>query len=106
MPRKNRIIFKDNNGNIIKGSEIDLVNNPDIILQSNDLAAFIAMDWMKNWWPSRLPQKRLDYFINDNKQDYYNARIIINWMSSKPQEYADNAQSYLNRMNNGSISMA
>ena len=90
--------FKDNDGNIIKWSEIDLVNNPDIILQSNDLAIFIAMDWMKNGWPSRQNTKRLDYYINDNKQDYYNARIIINWMSSKPQEYADRAQAYLDKL--------
>ncbi len=95
--------FKDNNGNIIKGSEVDLVNNPDIILQSNDLAIFIAMDWMKNWWPYRAENKRLDYYINDNKQDFYNARIIINWMTSKPQEYADRAQQYLNKLWNWSI---
>ena len=95
--------FKDNNGNIIKGSEVDLVNNPDIILQSNDLAVFIAMDWMKNWWPYRAENKRLDYYINDNKQDFYNARIIINWMTSKPQEYADRAQQYLNKLWNWSV---
>ena len=93
--------FKDNNWNTLKWSEIDLVNNPDIILQSNDLAIFIAMDWMKNGWPSRQDTKRLDYYINDNKQDYYNARIIINWMSSNPWLYADNAQSYLAKMNKG-----
>ena len=98
--------FKDNNGNIIKWSEIDLVKNPDIIIQSNDLAAFIAMDWMKNWGPSRQDTKKLDYYINDNKQDYYNARIIINWMTSKPQEYANNAQLYLNKLWNGSVDHA
>jgi len=90
--------FKDNSGNVIKWSEIDLVKNPDIILQSNDLAAFIAMDWMKNWWPSRQNTKRLDYYINDNKQDYYNARIIINWMSSNPKWYANMAQTYLDKL--------
>ena len=95
--------FKDNDGNTLKWSEIDLVNNPDIILQSNDLAAFIAMDRMKNWWPYRADNKRLDYYINDNKQDYYNARIIINWMSSSPDKYASNAQQYLNKLRNWSI---
>jgi hypothetical protein len=95
--------FKDNNGNILKWSEIDLVNNPDIILKSNDLAAFILMDWMKNGWPDRIETKKLSHYINDNKQDYYNARIIINWMSSKPQEYANNAQSYLAKLWNWSI---
>lgn len=90
--------FKDNNGNTLKWSEIDLVNNPDIILQSNDLAAFILMDWMKNWWPDRIETKKLSHYINDNKQDYYNARIIINWMTSKPQEYANNALAYLDKL--------
>lgn len=95
--------FKDNNWNVIKWSSVDLVKNPDMILQSNDLAAFILMDWMKNGWPDRLQKKRLDYYVNDNKQDYYNARIIINGMSSKPQEYVNNAQAYLNKLWNWSI---
>ena len=95
--------FKDNDGNTLKWSEIDLVNNPDVILQSNDLAAFIAMDRMKNWWPDRLETKKLSYYINDTKTDYYNARIIINWMSSKPQEYADNALAYQNKLWNWSV---
>ena len=95
--------FKDNDGNDLKWSEIDLVNNPDVILQSNELAAFILMDWMKNGWPNRVDTKKLDYYINinDNKQDYYNARSIVNWMSSKPQVYASNAQTYLKKLDNG-----
>ena len=95
--------FKDNAGNTLKWSEIDLVNNPDIILQSNDLAIFIAMDWMKNWWPNRQETKRLDHYINGDKTDFYNARIIINWMSSNPWMYADNAQKYLDKMNGSSL---
>lgn len=95
--------FKDNNWNILKWSEIDLVNNPDIILQSNDLAIFIAMDRMKNWWPDRVETKKLSYYINDKKTDYYNARIIINWMSSKPQQYANDALAYQNKLWNWAI---
>ena len=90
--------FKDNDWNTLRWNEIDLVNNPDVILNSNDLAAFIAMDWMKNWWPDRVETKKLSYYINDTKTDYYNARIIINWMSSKPQEYANNAQAYADKL--------
>ena len=90
--------FKDNNWDILKWSQIDLVKNPNIILESNDLAAFILMDWMKNWWPDRLETKKLSHYINENKQDYYNARIIINWMTSKPQEYANNALAYLDKL--------
>lgn len=92
--------FKDNNWNTLKWSQIDLVHNPDIILQSNDLAAFILMDWMKNWWPDRVENKKLSYYINDTKTDYYNARIIVNGMSSQPQLYADNAQAYVDAMEN------
>ncbi len=90
--------FKDNNWNTLKWSEIDLVRNPDVILQSNDLAAFILMDWMKNWWPDRTETKKLSYYINDTKADYYHARAIVNWMSSQPQLYADNAQTYVDTM--------
>lgn len=95
--------FKDNQWNLIKWSDVDLVKNPNLILQSNDLAVFILMDWMKYWWPNRLERKRLDHYINENKQDYYNARIIINGMSSKPQEYANNAQTYLAKLEKESI---
>ena len=90
--------FKDNNWNILNCNQIDLVYNPDIVLQSNDLAAFIIMDWMKNGWPDRIKSKRLDYHINSTKTDYYHARIIVNGMSSKPQQYADTALAYQNKI--------
>ncbi len=93
--------FKDNDGNIIKWSEIDLVNNPDIILQSNDLAIFIAMDWMKNWWPGRRESQKLSYYINDSKLDFTNARRIINW-TDKAKIFANDAQAYLTKLWNGS----
>jgi len=90
--------FKDNNWNILRWSQIDLVHNPDVILQSNDLAAFILMDWMKNWWPDRVEKKKLSYYINNTKTDYYHARSIVNGMSSKPQKYADDALAYQNKL--------
>ena len=95
--------FKDNDWNIIAGKEVDLVNNPDITLQSNELAAFILMYWMKNW---TFTWKKLDDFINDNDTDFYNARSIVNWMSSKPRDYADNAQLYLDKINNSGLTSA
>ena len=67
------------------------------------MATFILMDWMKNGWPDRLEKKKLSYYINDQKTDYYNARIIINWMTSKPQEYANTALAYQNKLWNGSV---
>lgn len=90
--------FKDNNWNILKWSQIDLVKNPNIILQSNELAAFILIDWMKNWWPDRVETKKLSYYINDKKTDYYHARSIVNGMSSKPKEYENNALAYQNKL--------
>lgn len=86
--------FKDNDGNILKGSDIDLVKDPDIILKSNDLAAFILVHWMENWiftW------KKLDDFINDTKTDFVGARQIVNW-NDMAQKWADYAQSYLNTL--------
>ena len=96
--RNSWLDFKDNNGNTIKWSEVDLVNDPDLILASNDLAVFILVDWMKNGWPYRVNTKRLDYYFNSTKEDYYNARIIINGMSSSPQKYASVAKSYYNKL--------
>ena len=53
---------------------------------------------MKNWWPDRVQSKKLDNYINDSKTDYYNARSIVNWMSSKPQTYADMAKNYFDKI--------
>ncbi|MBR4633801.1 hypothetical protein IKO50_02305 [bacterium] len=47
-----------------------------------------------------MENKKLSYYINDTKTDYYNARIIVNGMSSQPQLYADNAQAYVDAMGN------
>ena len=57
---------------------------------------------MKNWWPDRTETKKLSYYINDTKADYYHARAIVNWMSSQPQLYADNAQAYVDTMGSSS----
>ena len=55
---------------------------------------------MKNWWPNREENKKLSHYINETKTDYYHARAIVNWMSSQPQLYADNAQTYVDTMEN------
>ena len=94
--------FKDNDGNIIKSSEIDLVNNPDIILTSNELAIFIAIHWMKNWiftW------KKLDDYINDNETNYVAARAVVNG-SDKADSFASNAQAYYSKLDGSETSMA
>ena len=71
--------FKDNNWNILTWDKLDLVKNPDTVLESDDLASFILIDWMKNWWPYRQDSKKLSNYINNNKTDFFNARYIINW---------------------------
>jgi hypothetical protein len=81
--------FKDNQWNVLKN--IDIVKNPDIILQSNELSAFILIYGMKY---GSFTNKKLADFINKNTTDFYNARSIINGMSSAPKKYAQFAQEY------------
>jgi hypothetical protein len=97
--QKSWITFKDNQWQ--KLEDIDIVKNPDIILSSNELAAFILIRGMKKWlfrwkWNTRYS---LDHFINSQKVDFYNARNIINWMSSKPSKYAGFANQYITQLN-------
>ena len=94
--------FKANDGNIIKWSEIDLVNNPDIILKSNELAIFIAIHWMKNW---TFTWEKLDDYINNKETDFVGARAIVNG-SDKADSFARNAQLYLDDLNRGTVSLA
>ena len=77
--RESWLNFRDNNGNIIMWSSVDLEKDPDLVLNSNDLASFILIDWMKNWWPYRQETKKLSHYINNDKVDFFNARYIINW---------------------------
>ena len=77
--RNSWLNFRDNDGNIITWRDVDLEKDPDLVLNSNDLASFILIDWMKNWWPYRQETKKLSHYINDNKMDFFNARYIINW---------------------------
>ena len=88
--------FMDNDWNIIKWSEIDLVNNPDLILQSNDLALFILVYWMENW---TFTWKKLDDFIKNEKADYVGARRIVNWQD-KANQFAMDARTYENSVEN------
>ena len=86
--------FKDNEGKTLKCSDIDLVKDPDTILRSNDLAAFILVHWMENWiftW------KKLDNFINETKTDFVGARQIVNG-NNLAQKWANYAQSYLDTL--------
>ena len=88
--------FKDNDGGIIKCSDIDLVKDPDLILKSNELAAFILVHWMKNW---TFTWRKLDDFIKDWKTNYIAARGVVNW-SDRAKEFANYANTYLNKITN------
>lgn len=87
--------FKDNSWNLLSTEKLDLVKNPDVIEQSDDLAAFILVYWMKN---GSFTGKKLDDFIKPNKTDFYNSRSIINWMSSSPDKYENRAKEYLEKI--------
>lgn len=100
--RDSKLKFRDNNWNVITWDRLDLVKNPDTVLESNDLASFILIDWMKNWWPYRQDSKKLSHYINGNKMDYFNARYIINWDKNYVRNwkkvwdmYKEYAQDYL-----------
>lgn len=92
--QKSELNFKDNNWNIIKWKDVDLVKNPDLILKSNDLAAFILVYWMKNW---SFTGKKLKDYINWDKCDFKNSRRIINW-TSKADFFARYANEYLAKL--------
>jgi hypothetical protein len=92
--QKSWLNFKDNNWNILNWKTIDLVKNPDLILQSNDLAAFILVYWMRNW---SFTWKKLDNYINNQKCDFKNARRIINW-TDHADKFVWFAEDYLNKL--------
>lgn len=87
--------FKDNSWKYMAERELNLVQHPDSILKSNDLAAFILVYWMKEWL---FTWKKLSDFINEDKADFYNARSIVNGMSSIPHKYKQYAKEYLSRI--------
>lgn len=86
--------FKDNNGNVIKSWDVDLVANPDLVLKSNEIALFITIYGMKN---GIFTGKKLDDYIKWDKVDFKGARQIVNW-NNRSQEFANNAQSYLDKL--------
>jgi len=93
--KKSGLNFKDNNWNLIVWKNVDLVKNPDLILQSNDLAAFILVYGMKN---GSFTWKSLDNYINNQKCDFKNARRIINW-TDHADKFAWYARDYLDKIN-------
>ncbi|HOG15164.1 MAG TPA: hypothetical protein PK674_01110 [Candidatus Absconditabacterales bacterium] len=93
--RKNKLQFKDNFGNNLDKEDLNLVKNPDSILKSNDLAAFILIHGMKE---GLFTGKKLSDFVNEHMVDFYNARNIVNGMSSSPGKFQNLAKKYLSQM--------
>ena len=93
--QNSHLTFKDNQGNVLK--DIDLVKNPDLILQSNDLAAFILVHWMHCWNPCG---KKLSNYIHDDQCDYKNARRLINGdVVKNGDKFAGYARRYEEQLN-------
>ena len=86
--------FKDNNWDYLLN--IDILKHPDQILKSNELAAFILIYGMKN---GTFTWKKLDDYINSNKNDFVWARAIVNG-DDKAAVFAQNAQYYINNTKN------
>ena len=93
--KEKNLKFNDNLGKELTSSQMDLVQNPDTILKSNDLASFILIEGMKQWL---FTWKKLSDFINSQKTDLYNARSIINGMSSSPHKFENRAKEYLKKI--------
>ncbi len=72
-------------------NNIDIVNNPDEILNNPELAAFILVKGMKDWL---FTTKKLDDYNQGNWYDFLSARAIVNW-TDKQNEFAQNAQELL-----------
>lgn len=55
---------------------IDLVSDPDILVNNLEISALVACSGVK--YGSFTGSGRVDKYINETKQDYYNAREIVN----------------------------
>lgn len=60
---------------------VNLLNNPDLALQT-DISAKIIVLGMKDGW---FTGKKLSDYINDHRDDYVNARRIVNGMDKADQ---------------------
>ena len=88
--------FKDNQGKVLEN--IDLVKNPDLILQSDDLAAFILVYGMIHG--SFTGKKLSDYITAGGKPNLLNARRIINGdVAKNGKKFAKCAEMYEEQLN-------
>lgn len=71
-----QLTWKSNYQNWTKWLNVDLVNNPNILMSDYELNAKIACSGIYNG--SFTGSGKLDSYINDSKIDYYNSRSIVN----------------------------
>ncbi len=91
--KEQNLKFKDNFWKDLTNEELNLVKNPDSILKSNDLAAFILVHWMKEWL---FTWKKISDYINEDEIDFQGARRVIGW--AYPDKYQKYAKEYLSQM--------
>jgi hypothetical protein len=72
---------------------IDLVSNPDKVLEPN-IALFILVHGCKN---GTFTGMKIEDYIDDSRTDFYNARRVINGID-KAQEISDIAREWLNKI--------
>ena len=87
-----QITWKSNYEKFSKILNMDLVNNPDLVLKPN-VSLFILMYGFKH---GTFTGKKISDYVNENKTDYYNCRRCINGVDHA-REIANNAEYYYNK---------
>jgi predicted chitinase len=79
------------------GKEIDLVNNPELILESKELNAFVTFQGMID---GTFTGRGIDSYINRDETDYVNARKVINGLD-KAELIAGYARQFYGALTDG-----
>jgi len=80
----------------------DLVGNPDIVAQDQDLSRFILVDGMKT---GAFTGAKLDDYVGGTKSDYLGARAIVNG-NDEDSKIAGYANTYEQRLTTGDLASA
>lgn len=73
---------------------IDLIRYPSVLMNWPALSVFVIVDGMVR---GVYTTRRLDEFVNTGKQDFFNARLIVNG-HDRAQKIADQASDWLRRL--------
>lgn len=80
----------------------DLVGNPDLVAQDQDLSRFILVDGMKT---GAFTGAKLDDYVGGTKSDYLGARAIVNG-NDEDSKIAGYANTYEQRLTSGDLASA